>query len=137
MLFVPLIPHAQVEHDSREEPAFRDAQKEAGSEQSLKIFREAHEGTNDPPYEGESGKPESRGGAFENDIAGYLKQCIASKPDAQCREVLVPGLSQGVSVTSIADPGKKLTHVCVFGKAFDTSVSNYKKMSIRKGDQRE
>ena len=49
MLFVSLVPHAQIKYNSGEEPAFRDAQKEAGGKQPTKIFREAHKGGNDPP----------------------------------------------------------------------------------------
>lgn len=115
MLFVSFVPHAQIKHNSREKPAFRDAQKEAAGEQSAETLREAHEGANDPPYEGESGKPESRRRALENDVTRDLEQGVAGEPDAQCCEVLVSGLFQAVRDVLITDAGEKPTHVGVFG----------------------
>lgn len=115
MLFISLIPHAQIEHSSRKETAFRNTQKEAGDEQSGKILREAHEGAHNPPYEGKGGKPKPRRRAFENDVTGDLEQDIADKPDSQCREVLISGLFPVVRVVQIADIGKKGTYsyVCL------------------------
>ena len=107
MLFVSLVPHAQIKHNSREEPAFCDAQKEAGDEQPRKILGEPHEGANDPPYDGDSGKPEPRGRFFQDDVAGDFKQCVAGEPNGQCRQVLVVGLFQPVRVVIlITDTGE-------------------------------
>lgn len=103
MLFISLVPHAQVKDNSREEPTLRDAQKEAGGKQSGYILCEAHERANDPPCEGEGGKPESRRCQLEDDVTGDLEQDVADKPDAQCREVLASGLSRTMRVVSSAD----------------------------------
>jgi hypothetical protein len=103
MLLVSLVPHAKIEHDSREEPAFRDAQTEAGGEQPGEILREPHESADDPPYDCNSGKPESRRRPFEDNVTGDLGQRVAGEPNRQCREVLVVGLFQPVRFASIAD----------------------------------
>ena len=65
MLFIPLVPHAQIERGSREEPTFCHAEKEASGKESRETLSEAREGTNYPPREGDSRKPEPRSGEFE------------------------------------------------------------------------
>jgi len=67
-LFIPLVPHAQIEHDSGEEPGFRRTQKEAGDEESGKALSEIRQGANGTPHKGESRKPEPRSGEFEDDV---------------------------------------------------------------------
>ena len=67
-LFVPFVPHAQIEHDPREEPGFRHAQEEASGEESGEVLSEAHKGANGTPDEGESRKPEPRSGEPEDNI---------------------------------------------------------------------
>ena len=81
MLFVSLVPHAQVERGSREEPAFCHTQEESDSQETGEILGEAHEGTNDTPHEGDSRKPEPRRCELENDVARDLKQDIADEVD--------------------------------------------------------
>jgi len=93
MLFVSLVPHAEVERGSRKDPGFCDAQKEADDEQSGEALSEAHEGANDAPDEGESWKPEPRSGEFEDDVRRDFEQDVTDEVDGQCGEVLVPGLS--------------------------------------------
>ena len=90
--FVPLVPHAQIKHDSRGEPTFCDAQEEAGDEESGETLSEAHEGANDPPCEGDSRKPESWSGEFETDISRDFEQDITDEVDGQCGEELVSSL---------------------------------------------
>lgn len=102
MLFVSLVPHAQIKYDSGKKSAFCNAQKEAGGEQSGKALSKTHEGANNPPYDGDSGKPESGRRPFEDDVAGDLEQGVADEPDGQCREVLVSGLFQVVRDALIA-----------------------------------
>ena len=91
MPFVSLVPHAEIEHDPREKPTFCHAQEEAGCEESGEALREAHEGTNDAPHEGESRKPEPWRCAFEDDVTWDLKQDTSDEVDGQCGEVLVSG----------------------------------------------
>ena len=92
MLLISLVPHAQVEHGSREEPRFCHAQKEADGEESGEILSEAHECANDAPHEGESREPESRSGESEDDVTRDFEQGVANEVDGQCSKVLVPSL---------------------------------------------
>jgi len=92
VLFVSLVPHAHIKHDSREEPAFCDAEEETDGKESRKILGDAHEGANDAPCEGEGGKPKPRCGEFEDDVSWDLGQDVTDKIDGQRGEVLVPGL---------------------------------------------
>lgn len=55
MLFVTLVPHAQIERDTGNEPTFRDTEEEADGEESGEILGDAHEGAYDTPDQGESG----------------------------------------------------------------------------------
>jgi len=72
-LFVPLVPHGQIEHESRDEPGFRHTQKEAGDKKSGETLSETCEGANGTPRESESRKPESWSGAFEHEIRRDLE----------------------------------------------------------------
>jgi len=89
MLFVSFVPHAQIKHDSREETTFRDAEEEADAEESWEVLGDTHQGTDDTPYEGESWKPESWGGDFEDDVTRDLEQDVANEVDGQRGEVLI------------------------------------------------
>ena len=91
MLFISLVPHAEIEHDPGEEPAFCDAQKEAGDEESGERLSEPHESADDPPCEGDSRKPESRRCELEGDITRDLEQDATDVVDGQRGEVLVSG----------------------------------------------
>jgi len=92
MLFISLVPHAQIERGSREEPTFCHAEKEANDEESGETLSKAHEGANYPPREGDSRKPEPRSSEFEDDVGRDLEQDVTDEVDGQCGEVLVPGL---------------------------------------------
>ena len=92
MLFGALVPHAQVEHDSREEPGFRRGQKEAGDEQPGEALSEAHQGANDAPREGESWEPEPWSREFEDNVTWDLEQGVTNKVNGQCGKELVSGL---------------------------------------------
>ena len=92
MLFVSLVPHAEIECGSREEAGFCHAEKEADDEEPGETLSEAHEGAHDTPCEGKSRKPESRSGEFEDEIRWDFKQEEADEEDGQCGEVLIPGL---------------------------------------------
>lgn len=129
MLFIAFVPHAQVKHNSREEAALRNTQKEPGGEKPRKVLGETHEGANDSPYEGEGGKPEPRRRALENDITWDFEQDITDEPDTQRREILVPGLCQTAMRVVFTRTWKKLTHVCISGETLDTSISNCEFMS--------
>ena len=91
MLFISFVPHAQIEHDSREESTFCDAQKEAGDKESGETLSESHEGTNDTPCEGDCRKPESRRCELEHEIARDFEQDAANEEDGQRGEELVSG----------------------------------------------
>lgn len=41
MLFIPLVPHGEVEDDTREQAAFSDAQEESGHKKAREILRHA------------------------------------------------------------------------------------------------
>ena len=90
--FVPLVPHAQIIQDSRNEPGFCHAEKEAGDEESGETLSETHEGTDDPPREGDSWKPKPWRCEFEDDISRDFEQDITDEVDGQCGEELVSGL---------------------------------------------
>ena len=92
LLFVSLVPHAEIEHDSREEPALCDAQEKAGDEETVKASSEAHEGTGDTPYKSDGRKPHPRGCEFEDEITRGIEQGVTDKVDAQRGQVLVSGL---------------------------------------------
>jgi len=92
MRFVPLVPHAQIERGSREEPGFCHTQEETGDEESGETPGEAHEGANDTPREGDSREPESRSGESEDDIRWDFERDVTDEVDGQCGEVLVSGL---------------------------------------------
>ena len=91
MSLISLVPHAEIEHDSGEEPTFCDAQEEAGDEESRETLSETHEGANDPPREGDSRKPKPWSREFEDKIAWDLEQDATDEVDGQCGEVLVSG----------------------------------------------
>ena len=91
-LLVPLVPHAQIEHESGEEPAFCHAQKEAGGEEPTETLSEACEGTDNTPGEDERRKPESRRRELEDDIAWDLKQDTRNGASRQRQKKLVSGL---------------------------------------------
>lgn len=116
VLFVSLVPHTQIEHDPREEPTLRNAQKEPNGEESGKILGEAHQCANDAPYEGESGEPEPRRRPSENDIRRDLEQDITNKPDTQCCEILVSGLFRNGSEGDVHHRHKhqEKTYSCVY-----------------------
>ena len=92
MLFISLVPHAQIEYGSREEPTFCHTQKKAGDKESGETLSETHEGTNDAPREGDSRKPEPWSSESEDDVARDIEQGVTDKEDGQRSEVLVPGL---------------------------------------------
>jgi len=92
MLFISLVPHAQIEYGPREESTFCRTQKEADDEQSGETLSETHEGANDAPHESNSRKPEPWSREFEDDVTRDIEQGIADKVDGQCGEVLIPGL---------------------------------------------
>lgn len=94
MLFLSFVPHTQIVEDSGGETAFCEAEKEARGEESGEILGDSHERANNTPCEGESRKPNLRGGEFEGDITRDLKQDVTDKVNGQCGEVLVPGLFQ-------------------------------------------
>lgn len=96
MLFVSLVPHAHIKHDSGKETTFRDAEEETDGKESTEVLGDTHEGANDTPYEGESWKPESRGGDFEDDVTRDLEQDVTNEVDGQRGEVLVPTLFETV-----------------------------------------
>ena len=91
MLFIPLVPHAQIEHDSGEESTFCDAQEETSDKESGETLSESHEGANDTPCEGDGRKPESRRCDFEDEIAWDFEQNATDEEDGQCGEELVSG----------------------------------------------
>ena len=114
MLFSSPVPHAQVEHDSREETAFCDTEKETDDEESGEIVGDAHEGANDTPCKGEGRKPKSWGCKFEDDIERDLEQDITDEVDGQRGEVLVSGLFRAVVRTMLtASNGVEHTYSCV------------------------
>ena len=92
MLFVSLVPHAEVEHDSREQPALCNTQEEARGEETAEASSEAHEGAGDTPYKSDGRKPHPRGREFEDEITRDIEQGVTDKVDAQCGQVLVSGL---------------------------------------------
>ena len=94
MLFVSLIPHAHIKDDSREEAAFCDAEEKADGKKSGETLGDAHQGANDAPCEGESGKPKSGSGEFEDDVTRDLEQDVTDEVDGQRGEVLIPSLFQ-------------------------------------------
>lgn len=51
MLFVSLVPHAHIEHDTREETTLCNAKEEANGEKSGEVLGDSHQGANDTPYE--------------------------------------------------------------------------------------
>ena len=91
MVFASLVPHAQIEDNSWEESTLCDAQEEADDEKSREIASDAHEGTNDAPYEGEGRKPKLWSCELEDDVEWDLGQDVADKVDGQRGEVLVSG----------------------------------------------
>ena len=91
MLFISLVPHAQIEHDSRDESTFCDAQKEAGDKESGKTLSESHEGTNNTPCEGDGRKPEPRRCELEHEVTRDFEQDAADEEGGQCSEELVSG----------------------------------------------
>ena len=91
-LFVPLVPHAQIEHESGEKPAFCHAQKEAGGEEPTETLSEACEGTDNTPRESECREPESWGRELEDDIAWDLEQDTRDGAGRQRQKKLVSAL---------------------------------------------
>ena len=91
MLLILLVPHTKIEYNSREKPTFHDTQEEAGNKESRETLSETHEGTNDPPCEGDSWKPELWSCEFEDKIAWDLEKDAAIEVDGQCSGILVSG----------------------------------------------
>ena len=91
IIFTSLVPYAKIEHNSREEPTFCDAQERAGDGESGGILDEPRENTDDPPCEGESRKPESRRCELESDVTRDLEQDATNVVDGQRCEVFVSG----------------------------------------------
>jgi len=81
MLFISLVPHAQIEHNSRGESTLCDTQKEADGEESGKILGKAHEGTNDTPCKGEGRKPKPWRRESEDDVRRDLEQDVTDEVD--------------------------------------------------------
>ena len=73
-VFIPLVPHAEVEHDSREKPTLRSAQEKVHSEESAEVLSEVHEGTDDAPHKNGGQKPHPRGCEVEDEIARILNK---------------------------------------------------------------
>ena len=126
-LFISPVPHTQIKHDSREVPAFCNAQKEASGEESTETLGKTREGTNDTPYESESRKPEPRRRELEGNVAWNIEHNVTDEVDGQCCKELVPGLLRIV----VREVPKKLrrirTHVCICDQTLDASISNWKK----------
>ena len=123
-LFVSAVPHTQVEHDSREVPAFCNTQDEAGGEEFTEILSKAREGTNDAPHESESWKPEPRRCKLEGDVAWNVEHNITNEVDGQRCEELVSGFSR-IAVRKVPKKSRRIrTHVCVCDQPLDTSISN-------------
>ena len=74
MRLCPLIPHTQIEHHARKQSAFRDTQKETRDNEACEVLCYAEEGGDDAPGEHEGREPESRGGAFEDYVAGDFEE---------------------------------------------------------------
>ena len=89
---VPLVPHTQIEHHSREKPAFCQAQKEAGGEEPTETLGETCEGADNTPSESECRKPESWRREPEDDIAWNLGKDSRNEAGRQHRKELVSGL---------------------------------------------
>ena len=133
MLFSSPVPHAQVEHDSREETAFCDTEEETDDEESREILGDAHEGANDTPCEGEGREPKSWSCEFEDDIERDLEQDITDEVDGQRGEVLVSGLFRAVVRAMLTvGSGVKRTYSCA-GPRPDLRYEHFQ----LKGDERE
>lgn len=136
-MFVSLVPHAQIEHHSREEPTFCRAQEEAGGEESGEILSEPREGADDTPQEGESRKPESRRREFEDDVTWDLEHDVTDEEDSQRGEVLTSGLRRtAVRAVLPLDTGEKRTHVCVRDQTLDASIPNWKEIRGNRAKER-
>lgn len=81
VLFVSLVPHARIVHHTGKEPAFRNAQEEADSEEPGEVLGDTHESGDNSPDEGESREPEPWSGEFEDDVAWDLEQDVADEVD--------------------------------------------------------
>ena len=91
-LFVSLVPHAQIEYNSRKVSALCDTQKHAGGEESGETLGDAREGADDTPSESDGRKPESWRRGLENDGARNQEYHTTNVGDSQCREELVSSL---------------------------------------------
>ena len=52
MLFVSLVPHAHIKHDTGEETTLRYTEEETNGEKAGEILGDTHEGTDNAPCEG-------------------------------------------------------------------------------------
>ena len=119
MLFVLLIPHAEVEHDSREESTLCSTQEEPCCKESVKALSETHEGADDTESGGQ--EPHSWGGEFEDDITWDIEQVVANRIDGQ---VLVSSLIWITMRRISVDNGERAYSLYVCGEAFNAGISN-------------
>jgi len=52
MLFVSLVPHAHIKHDTGEETTLCNAEEEADGEESGEVLGDSHQCANDTPHKG-------------------------------------------------------------------------------------
>lgn len=79
MRLCPLIPHTQIEHHTRKQSAFRDAQKEPRDNEACEVLCYAEESGDDAPGEHEGWEPEAGRGALEDDVAGDFEEDLCER----------------------------------------------------------
>ena len=138
VLFVPLVPHAEIEHDSREEPTLRSAQEEARGEESAEALSETHEGADDTPHESDCRKPHPRGCKFEDEITRDIEQDVADKIDGQGGQVLVSGLIWiAMRRISVDSEGRAYSYACLQrGLRYGRFQLKGNKLKVRRGGRR-
>ncbi len=69
----PLVPHGEVVHHSGKQAGLGDAEEEAGNEEACQVCDDTEQRGDDAPSDREGRQPESRGRAFEDNVARDLR----------------------------------------------------------------
>lgn len=91
MLLIPLIPHGQIEHHTREQSTLSNPQRRPRGQIAGIVLDDTQEGGHDTPDQGEGGQPDARRGLFQHDVAGDFEDDVADEVEGEAGEVLISG----------------------------------------------